>query len=207
MLSYDSDSQYYSMGVRLVRLAHAAWQQSSLAPIARPLIDQLSLKIGETVHLGQLDHGQVLYVDKRNPASPLAMFSDAGKIGPGYCTGIGKAMLAYLPQEQRDKFVQQQAYHRYTVNTLVSPAALQAELAEIREQQVSFDREEHEANIICIAAPILTERKKVLGGLSITTSTARYSLEQLEGFKADLLETAHKIGQVAESWHFPETNS
>lgn len=207
MLSYDSDSQYYSMGVRLVRLAHVAWQQSSLAPIARPIIDQLSLKIGETVHLGQLDHGQVLYVDKRNPASPLAMFSDAGKIGPGYCTGIGKAMLAFLAQEQRDKFVQQQSYHRYTANTLVSPAALQAELADIREQQVAFDREEHESNIICIAAPILSGRQKVLGGLSITTSTARYSLAQLEGFKADLLETANKIGQVAESWHFPETNS
>lgn len=207
MLSYNSDNQQYSMGVRLVRLAHVAWQQSSLAPIARPLIDQLSLKVGETVHLGQLDHGQVLYVDKRNPALPLAMFSDAGKIGPGYCTGIGKAMLAHLQDEQRDRFVMQQSFHRYTPNTLVTAQELTAELAEIREQQVAFDREEHEANIICIAAPILSGKKRVLGGLSITTSTTRYSLKELEGFKTDLLETAHKIGQVAESWHFPETNN
>jgi DNA-binding IclR family transcriptional regulator len=207
MLSYNSDSQQYSMGVRLVRLAHVAWKQSSLAPIARPLIDQLSLKVGETVHLGQLDHGQVLYVDKRNPALPLAMFSDAGKIGPGYCTGIGKAMLAHLPDEQRDRFVMQQSFHRYTANTLVTAEELIAELAEIREQQVAFDREEHEAHIICIAAPILSAKRRVLGGLSITTSTTRYSLKELEGFKTDLLETAHKIGQVAESWHFPETNN
>ncbi|EPJ44782.1 MAG: transcriptional regulator, IclR family [Osedax symbiont Rs1] len=206
MLGYDSERQLYSLGVRLVRLAHAAWRQSSLAPIARPLLDELSLKLAETVHLGQLDHGQVLYVDKRNPASPLAMYSDAGKIGPGYCTGIGKAMLAFLPAEQRQSLVQQQSFHRYTANTIVSVEQLSAELAEIRQQQVAFDREEHEPNIICIAAPILSSSKRVLGGLSITTSTARYTLLELAAFKVDLLATASKIGALAETWDFPETN-
>lgn len=207
MLGYDSERQLYSMGVRLVRLAHVAWQQSSLAPIARPLLDELSIKLGETVHLGQLDHGQVLYVDKRNPASPISMYSDAGKIGPGYCTGIGKAMLAFLPQDQQERLVLQQAYHRYTANTIVSAEQLKAELSEIRQQGISFDREEHEPNIICIAAPILSSAGRVLGGLSITTSTSRYSLEQLAEFKKDLIDSAKKIGSLAESWHFPETNS
>ena len=63
LLSFDADTQSYSMGVRLMRLAHAAWQQSSLAPISRPHLDQLIRKLGETVHLAQLDGGQVLYVD------------------------------------------------------------------------------------------------------------------------------------------------
>ena len=53
MLSYDPDRQVYALGVRLVRLAHAAWQQASLAPIARPHLDALSAKVGETVHLAQ----------------------------------------------------------------------------------------------------------------------------------------------------------
>jgi len=207
MLGYDSERQLYSMGVRLVRLAHVAWQQSSLAPIARPLLDELSLKLGETVHLGQLDHGQVLYVDKRNPASALSMFSSAGKIGPGYCTGIGKAMLAFLPPPQREHLVQQQSFHRYTASTLINAKQLSAELAEIRQQGIAFDREEHEPNIICIAAPILTGSNRVLGGLSVTTSISRYSLQELASFKADLLETAANIGRLAESWHFPESNS
>jgi DNA-binding IclR family transcriptional regulator len=207
MLGYDSDRQLYSLGVRLVGLAHAAWNQASLAPIARPLLDELSLEVGETVHLGQLDHGQVLYVDKRNPKLPLSMFSDAGKIGPGYCTGVGKAMLAHLDKELRDKLVSQQSFHRYTEHTITNSEDFQAELANIREQQVAFDREEHEPNIICIAAPIISSNQRVLGGLSITTSTGRYTLKELEQFKENLLETAHKIGQLAQSWHFPETNS
>ena len=91
----------YALGVRLVRLAHAAWAQSSLAPLARPYLDRLSAETGETIHLAQLDQGQVLYVDKRNAARPVEMFAQAGKVGPAYCTGVGKAMLAYLPNRRR----------------------------------------------------------------------------------------------------------
>ncbi|MEP4468419.1 IclR family transcriptional regulator, partial [Marinobacter alexandrii] len=206
MLSYDPDRQTYSLGMRLVRLAHAAWHQSSLAPIARPYIDELSRKINETVHLAQLDHGQVLYVDKRNPARPIQMFSDAGKIGPAYCTGVGKAMLAYLQDEERERIIAQQSYHPFTRHTLTTAEALRSELADIREQEVAFDREEHEPNIICIAAPILSPNKRVLGGLSITTSTQRYSLQALEDFKPHLIETARQIGLQAEAWRFPETH-
>ena len=68
----------------------------SLAQVARPYLDALSAEVGETVHLAQLDHGQVLYVDKRNARQPIEMFSQAGKVGPAYCTGVGKAMLAHL---------------------------------------------------------------------------------------------------------------
>jgi hypothetical protein len=100
MLSYDPERQTYAPGLRLVRLAHAAWQASSLAPIARPYLDELSRATGETVHLAQLDGGQVLYVDKRNAADPVEMYSQAGKVGPAYCTGVGKAMLA-LPARGR----------------------------------------------------------------------------------------------------------
>ena len=55
MLVFDPDRQSYSLGVRLVRLAHAAWRTSSLAPIAHPHLDALAAETGETVHLAQLD--------------------------------------------------------------------------------------------------------------------------------------------------------
>ncbi|MGY9048213.1 MAG: IclR family transcriptional regulator, partial [Rhodobacterales bacterium] len=89
MLAFDPDRGTYVPGLRLVRLAHTAWAQSSLAPIARLHLDQLSASVGETVHLAQFDHAQVLYVDKRNARQPVEMFSQAGKIGPAYCTGVG----------------------------------------------------------------------------------------------------------------------
>lgn len=207
MLGYDPSRQEYSLGVRLVRLAHAAWQQSSLAPIARPFVDALSAQVGETVHLSQLDNGQVLYVDKRNASSPIEMFSQAGKVGPGYCTGVGKVMMAFLDQKQQERAIGQQAFLSYTDNTLTTPEALRDELGKIREVGVSFDREEHEPHIICIAAPILTNGGRVLGGLSITSSTQRHSLTDLEKLKPELVATTQQIGEAAESWQFPENHN
>jgi DNA-binding IclR family transcriptional regulator len=204
MLSYDPDRQAYALGVRLVRLAHAAWAQSSLAPIARPWIDALSAEVGETIHLAQLDQAQVLYVDKRNAARPVEMFSQAGKVGPAYCTGVGKAMLAHLDPEALDAALQRQSFHRFTEHTLATRESLLDELQAIRLRGYAFDREEHEPGIICIALPILTRAGRVIGALSVTSTTGRTTLAALEGLAPRIRNTAASIAAEAESWRFPE---
>ncbi len=203
MLAHDPATNTYSLGVRLIRLAHGAWRQASLAPIAAPFIDQLSAEIGETVHLAQLDHGQVLYVDKRNALKPIDMFSDAGKVGPAYCTGVGKAMLAYLPQDDLETALKQQSFHPHTDHTLASPERLKADLCEIRSSGISFDRQEHELSIICVAVPILDRSERPLGAISVTSSTLRHSLSDLEEFAASLKRTAADIAAEAQPWAFP----
>jgi DNA-binding IclR family transcriptional regulator len=204
MLHFDEATHCYSVGLRLVRLAHAAWAHTSLAPIARPFIDALSAKLSETIHLAQLDGGQVLYIDKRNATKPIEMYSAAGKVGPGYCTGVGKAMMAFLDPESRATAIEQQAFFRHTDHTLTTPEALAEELDAIRADGIAFDREEHEPGIICIAAPIITQRAaRVIGALSITTSTQRHSLDGLERLRPDLTQTAREIADAAENWQFP----
>ncbi len=204
MLTFDAERQTYSPGVRLVRLAHHAWQQSSLAPVARPYLDALSRSIGETVHLAQLDHSQVLYVDKRNANVPVEMFSQAGKVGPVYCTGVGKAMLAWSRIDDQTRIIEQQSFHRFTDNTLTSRRALRAELDIICSRGFAFDNEEHEPGIICVALPILSEGGRVLGGLSVTSTTARHSLDSLAALVPQLKTTVGQISEDAENWLFPE---
>ncbi|RMD89869.1 MAG: IclR family transcriptional regulator [Alphaproteobacteria bacterium] len=206
MLAYDAELHTYTPGLRLVRLAHQAWKQSSLAPIARPHIDRLAERTGETIHLAQMDQGQVLYVDKRNAAQPIEMFAQAGKVGPGYCTGIGKAIMAFLEPAAREAAIARQAFLRHTPNTITDPQTLAAELERIRAEGVAFDREEHEPGIICIASPILSGGAaggRVIGGVSITTSTARRRLAELAALRPDLEETARAIGAEAAHWQFP----
>lgn len=205
MLAFDPDRGTYAPGVRLVRLAHAAWQQASLAPIARAHIDLLSADVGETVHLAQLDAAQVIYVDKRNAADPVQMYSQAGKVGPAYCTGVGKAMIAYLPDAELAEVLAQQSYHRFTDQTHTTAESLRAELADIRANGYGFDREEHEPGIICIAVPILTETARVLGALSVTSTTTRTNLAGLESLVPRIKTTADAISREASNWHFPAT--
>ena len=182
LLAYDEARQTYSLGIRLMRLAHAAWTQFSLATVAQPHLDRLSRLLGETIHLAQLDNSQVLYVDKRNAASAVEMFSQAGKVGPAYCTGVGKAMMAYLDEAQLEKTISQQSFHRFTDKTLASEKALRADLVKIRSRGYAVDDEEHEPGIICIACPILTNGGRMLGALSVTGSTGRMDFEQLHIF-------------------------
>lgn len=204
MLAYDEDRATYALGLRLVRLAHAAWATSSLAPLARPYLDELAAETGETIHLAQLDHGQVLYVDKRNAAKPVEMFSSAGKVGPAYCTGVGKAMLACLDPAALEAALTRQSFHRFTPETLDSPERLKAELAAIRSRGHAFDREEHEPGIICCAVPILTRAGRVIGAVSVTSTTARTSLAALEARAPRIKDIAARIAAEAEDWRFPE---
>jgi IclR family KDG regulon transcriptional repressor len=204
MLRYDDASGNYTLGLRLVRLAHSAWSQSALAPMAKAALDDLALMTGETIHLAQMDQGQILYVDKRNAARAVEMFSQAGKIGPAYCTGVGKAMLAYLPEDSLNDALARQSFHRFTDQTLTTPEALRSELTLIKARGFAFDCEEHETGIICIAAPILTRAGQAIGAISITSTTARASLTQLAEHVGRLQETAQQIASAAALWRFPE---
>ena len=204
MLTLDPERGTYAPGMRLVRMAHAAWAQSSLAPIARDHLDALSRSVGETVHLAQLDGAHVLYVDKRNPARPLTMYSDAGKVGPAYCTGVGKAMLAFLPPEDLDRVLDQQSWHRFTDTTITTPEAMHAELAAIRAEGHAFDREEHEPGIHCIAMPVLSPSGRMQGAVSVTSSTARGTLDDMKRHLPALRTAVANIAGDLRDWRFPD---
>lgn len=203
MLVYDPERQTYAPGLRLLRLAHSAWAVSSLAPIARPFLDALSTQTGEAVHLAQIDNGQVLFIDKRRADAGFETLAQAGQVAPAYCTGVGKVILAFMNEESRNLAIQQQAFHSYTDATHTDAKTLEVELVTIRKDGVAYDREEHQSGIISIAAPILTARKRVIGAMSIATSTARHNLEGLEAFRPLLIETAAQIGTEAQSWRSP----
>ncbi len=207
LLSYDARTQEYSMGVRLVQFAHAAWAQSSLAPIARDHVLALSEATRATVHLAQLDGGQVLYVDKRNTGHDVQMFAQAGKVGPAYCTGVGKVMLAYLEGEVLEGVLDRQTFHRHTENTLTTREALIEELVKIKARGYAFDLEEHEPGIICVAAPILSRSGRMLGAISSTTTTDKADQAGLERLAPLVITTAEKIADDVEAWRFPDVSS
>ena len=203
MLSYDAQTQAYAPGLRLVRLAHSAWRQSSLAPIARPFVDDLAAHVGEAVHLAQLDNGHVLFVDKRKTTDVFETLAQTGKVAPAYCTGVGKAILAFMTPERRDRAILQQSFMAYTPATHQNADTLRNELDQIAGDGFAFDREEHERGIISIAAPILPPSGIVVGAVSIATSTSRHGLDDLNAFRDALTTTTQKIASAIDTWQFP----
>ncbi|SMY07321.1 IclR family transcriptional regulator [Flavimaricola marinus] len=203
LLTYDNQAQTYLPGLRLVQLAHAAWAQSSLATVAAPYLDELAHKFGEAVHLAQLENGQVLFIDKRQSVYRFDTLAQTGQVAPAYCTGVGKAILAFMAPMERDHALRQQAFVGYTPTTHGAPDSLLQELDAIRASGVAYDREEHERGIISIAAPIMSDDTNVLGAVSIATSTSRHTIESLDRFEAVLRSTAAQIGSAARVWRAP----
>lgn len=203
MLTYDDERQTYSLGLRLVRLAHHAWTQSSLAPIARPFVEELAAATGETVHLAQMENGQILFIDKCRSPNRFETLAQTGRVAPAHCTGVGKAILAHLTPDRLNKAMSIQNYLAYTPNSHKNAKSVMAEFDSIRAEQVAYDREEHEEGVISIAAPISTDNGRVIGAMSIVSSTSRHTLDDLTAFKPLLIKTADKIGTEANAWQFP----
>lgn len=203
MLAYDEVARGYSVGFRTMRLAHAAWRVSSLTGAALEALDRLSRETHETLHLAALDSYQVLYLDKRQALRAVSMFSSAGKVGPAYCTGVGKAMLSALSADRLAKALEVQTFKRYTANTLTTQDALLDEIATIRGCGYAIDNEEHEPGIICIAKPIVTTDGELFGGLSITGSTHVLTIDRLKGFLPLLEKAASDIAERATIMRVP----
>ena len=128
------------------------------------------------------------------------LFSDALAMTLRAVVGIATVTTA----DRLEAALTRQSFHRFTDTTLDTPRALKAELQAIRARGHALDREEHEPGIICIAAPVLTRGGRMLGALSVTTTTARGNLEGLERWADAIKQAAAEIAEVAEGWQFPQ---
>ena len=156
-----------------------AWAGNQFRTVAEPHLRQLHEQTGETVHLGVLKGLDVIYLDKVESRQAVRMHSQIGNASPAYCTGVGKAALAALPDMELDKLISTISFRRHTEHTLTSLEALRGEIAEIRQTGIAFDRQEHEPGIHCIAAPIHSRDRDFVAGISTTAPAYRISIEQL----------------------------
>ena len=101
MLAFDDERHVYVPGMRLVRIARHAWNQSSLGPLALPFLQTLAADVKETVHLAQMEHGRVVFVEKTTPDEGFKTMATPGRRSPAHCTGVGKVMLAFMDDTRR----------------------------------------------------------------------------------------------------------
>lgn len=165
-----SENSFYTLGPGLIRLGAIASDQNPLLRISRPFLAELSEKTMETVHLAELRGGSVIYIDKVEGSRSVRMISLIGSRGPLYCTGVGKVILANLPEQKLGPMLAEMVLTPYTKNTICSKKKLRENLETIRRQGYAVDDCEHELGVYCIAAPILDYSGGILAGISISGS-------------------------------------
>lgn len=185
----------YDAGMGLVGLAHKVMDRLELRTQGLPWLKELSERTNETVHLAILDQGQVVYVEKQESKQTLRIYSAVGKRAPAHCTGLGKTLLAYLPQEEVDRIIEKKGLRRYTSRSITSPEALKQELAIVRARGYAVDDAEHEEGVRCIACPVWDHRGRVIGAISVTAPASRLNLEGAQETCALVRRYAYRISQ------------
>lgn len=176
----------YFPGPGLFERAHDGLAQISLVHLATQELDDLLQATNETVHLAVLNTTgpEVVYIDKRESSHTIRMISAVGRRAPMHCTSLGKAMLAFLPEDERHALIRTRPLVPATEHSLTDPDALERELAEIRLRGYSLDLEEHEEDIYCVGAPVFDHTGKPVAAISVTMPKFRTSIDRLHALGA-----------------------
>ncbi len=192
LLRLDED-RHYRLGHGVFELARLAWDRVDVRREAQPTISALVRETGETVHLAVLDGTEVVYVDKVEGSNTMRMASMIGARNPAYCTGVGKALLAFLPADELKRRFAHTSFRAFTPRTISSLRSLDAALAAIRKVGYAFDDEEHELGIRCAAAPIFNFRGLAISSLSVTVPVIRCDEKRLAALASRILAAADEI--------------
>jgi len=161
-------SKKYKLGMKLFEQGNLVQRRMDIRSEARPWCQLLSDKYKTTAHLATHSDGNIIYIDKVDNTDSVVIYSQVGKRAPMHCTGVGKALLAYLPEDYLDRFIFSHALVRMTDKTITSRDDLLEELKKIREQGYSVDYEEIEPGLRCIAAPIFDHQDNASMAISIS---------------------------------------
>jgi len=183
----------YHLGIACFAIGQRALDQFDVRRLSLPYLQELNLRTRETIHL-TVRHGlSAVYVEKLESSEPLRIHSRIGAAVPLYCTAVGKVMLAYAPQDDRDNVLRQLELKRLTPNTVGSLQELEAELYRVRRIGYACDLEEHELHIRCIAAPIWDHTGGVHASLSITAPAVRMPASRLRQLAPLIQEAGLRI--------------
>ena len=162
--------------------------------IARPFIKELSANSGETVHLVQLDGINATYIDKVEASqNSVRMISMVGKSIPLYCSGVGKAILADMPDAKIESIWKQSFIQQLTEHTVTRFVDFMNLIEETRRSGYALDNEENEIGVRCIAVSLKGYNGKSTYAISISAPKDRMSDARILQLREMILKTKHQI--------------
>ncbi|MDF2717996.1 MAG: IclR family transcriptional regulator, partial [Paenibacillus sp.] len=200
-LEQNPENEKYRLGVKILELGNVISSNMNIRRTMLPYMQELADYTNETVYLGMPNESEVIYLDSSSPKNQLSTRSMLGVKAPLYCTGIGKAMLAFLPAEVTNA-VCAKGLKKYTDQTISEPEALLAELAAIRSRGYSIDNMEHEFGIKCVGMPILNKKKQVVAGnkkkqvvagISVSGPSLRFDDDKIRDYALKLIGIVQSI--------------
>jgi IclR family transcriptional regulator, acetate operon repressor len=192
-VSFDRERRRYSLGLRTFELGQRVASARRLSDVALPAMRRVTQATGETTLLAVLSGDDVLYVERIESKHLARIWGAPGARGSPQYTSLGKCLLAFLPEEEREEILARLRLERLTPRTIASTEGLREELLLTSERGYATNDEEQEEGVRAISVPIIGRHNRPAAALSVATLTFRYSMQELEGFVPLLKEAAREV--------------
>lgn len=161
----------YAIGPKLVAM-DSSHRYSALTEAALPLMDSLYRSFNETVNLGVLMGTNVQYLHVLETTKSLRWIVQPGGYDQFYCTALGRAITAFLPEEKKERLLALTRLEQRTPKTPVSAENLREILRQTREHGWALDDEENAGGVVCFAAPLF-RRGEPVAAISVSLPKSR----------------------------------
>ncbi len=178
-LDQDNTRDAYRLGLKLFQMGATVLHNMDLQSEARPLVESLGSLTQEDIHLCVFDGERMVFVERAHGGRTGANNATITmELSPCYCTGVGKATLAFQDEATIAKVIAA-GLVRQTPSTITEPELLHAALGKIRADGYAFDLAEHKANVHCVAAPIWSASGRVIAAISVSGPAERMPVSRL----------------------------
>lgn len=184
----------YELGIKLYEWGKQYVSEADVVEVAHKYMEKLMKETGYTVHLGVIENGEMLYVDKVEPDTFIRFSSFPGMRSDFHVTSLGKAIGAFLNEQETNRMLSEKRLTKYTQNTITDPRQLKNEFAVIREQGYSIEDEEGEVGVRCIGAPIFCS-EEVVASVSIAGHTSSLDIKEAGELVQQIKSTATQISE------------
>ncbi len=184
----------YGLGPRLAGWGQSFLDRLDLGRLGSDIVQELVDHSGETVFMGVINGDSLLYVNAAHSPHAVRPAAHVGARNPLHSTGVGKALLAAMDDEERDRLLHF-PLERRTPNTLTDRESLFANLDLTRNRGYSIDDVENEDGVRCVAAPIWDHNGKTVAAMSISAPAYRFSLEDVAGHAAEVIGAAAELSR------------
>jgi IclR family pca regulon transcriptional regulator len=189
-----TDGKYFRLTAKILDLGYAYLSSFSLPKIAERFLEEVTLETNESASASVLDGDEIVYVARVQTRRIMSVSLGIGSRLPAFCTAMGRVLLASLPAEQLEKYLQKSRFQRFTEKTLCTPAALRKELGTVSRQGYSLVDQELEVGLRSLAVPVLAREGRAVAAINIGAHAARTTkTELLQRFLPVLRKAAKSI--------------
>ncbi len=196
ILRKDESTKKYQLGYSILELGLKQLAELDINNHATQPLKKLSNDLNKICSLGIWDNNSILITMRIDPYfNNTHGFSSVPPVRrkPAYCTSIGKLILAFLPKDEIEKYLNEVDLRPFTTHTITNKDKLGEELVQIKNQGYAIDRKEYVSYMMSISAPIHGISGKIEGGISIYSSPDDYNDDSLNEFIDPLIRTAYEI--------------